>query len=268
MSEFEKLLKEYRDLKISPTKETFEKLKMEYVYYSNKLEGSNLTLIQTIDVIRNHKTSGEASIEDTIMAIDHYRALNSAITFGSNKYPLSEKILLSLHETLLRNSFNVDPFYQSWIDSGQQLGNYKVKANRIETTINGSKELFLTPTPEESKGLIQKSIELYLNSSNEFLDRLSKLVQNIYNAHAFFDGNKRMTRLVIANLLLANGIPLMLPHANYNDYNEALIKGFVNNESNSIKTVLEQGFNQYLASEIETHKKAKNPNRGGFGLIV
>ena len=267
MTEFEQLSDKYKTLKLSPTKEEHEQLKIEYVYHSNRLEGSNLTLIQTVDVIKHHKTSGEVSLVDMMMAVDHYRALNAAISFGANKYPISERILLSLHDTLLKNSFQIDPVYQSWIESGQELGQFKVKANRIRTTINGTEEYFLTPDPEESRQLINESIEQYGKSGDPFLVKLSKLVQNVYNAHAFFDGNKRMTRLIIANQLTVNGYPLMLPHASQNEYNEALIRGFVDNTHEYILQVIERSFNQQLSAEIEKYNSAKKPNRG-FGLII
>lgn len=267
MTEFEQLFEKYKALKLSPTKEEYEQLKLEYVYHSNRLEGSNLTLIQTVDVIKHHKAQGEVSLEDMMMAVDHYRALNAAISFGVNRYPLSERILLSLHDTLLKNSFQIDPAYKSWIDSGQELGQFKVKSNRIKTTIRGEEEYFLTPDPDQSREFINDSIVQYGRSTDPFLVKLSKLVQNVYNAHAFFDGNKRMTRLIIANQLTANGYPLLIPHGNQNEYNEALIRGFMDGTHEHILPVMERSFNQQLSVEIDKYNNAKKPNRG-FGLII
>lgn len=267
MSEFEQLLNQYKSLNIIPSKQDIEQVKVEYVYHSNRLEGSNLTLIQTVDVIKHHKAKGEVSLEDMMMAVDHYRSLNAAISFGANKYPLSEKILLSLHETLLKNTFQIDPAYTSWIENGQELGQFKVKSNRIKTTIRGHEELFITPEPNQSKEMIIGSLSNYQQSNEPFLVKLSKLVQNIYNAHAFFDGNKRMTRLIIANQLMVNSYPLLIPHAHQNDYNEALIRGFMSGTHTEILSVIERSFNQQLSAEIERYNNAKKPNRG-FGLIL
>lgn len=269
MSEFEELFKQYASLSISPSKDEFEDVKIKFVYFSNKLEGSNLTLVQTIDVIKHHKTTGETSVVDSIMAIDHYRALNEALMFGANKYPLSENIILKLHETLLKNSFQIDPFYHSWIESGQELGKFKVKSNRIKTTLNGTDTYHETPDPQRSKEMMKESIDLYLSSTENFVTRLAKLVQNMYNAHAFFDGNKRMTRLLIANQLIANGFPLMIPHGDqYVDYNNALIEGMLERNSAAIERVIETGFNQYLSEEIEKYTSSHSSSSTGFGLIL
>lgn len=270
MSEFEKLFTEYSSLGISPSKQEFEDIKIKFVYFSNKLEGSNLTLVQTIDVIKHHRTIGETSVIDSIMAIDHYRALNEALLFGANKYPLSENIVLKLHETLLKNSFQIDPFYHSWIESGQELGRFKVKSNRIKTSLNGSDTYHETPDPEQSREMMNQSIELYKSSQESFVPRLAKLIQNMYNAHAFFDGNKRMTRLIIANQLFANGFPLMIPHASqYLDYNVGLIEGMIAQQSVAIERVIETGFNQHLSEEIEKYKSSSNSSSGkGFRLIL
>ena len=269
MSEFDEIFKQYQALSIQSSKEEFEALKLKFVYFSNKLEGSNLTLAQTIDVIKHHTAKGETSIVDSIMAIDHYRALNDALLFGANKYPLSETMLLRLHETLLKNSFQIDPFYQSWAESGQQLGSYKVKSNRIKIMQNGVESYHETPSPEQSRELIVQSIDQYIKSDELFLVRLAKLIQNCFNAHAFFDGNKRMTRLIVAHELLANGYPLMLPHGDsYMDYNAALVEGMLEHTSNAIQRVLETGFNQQLTEEIEKSKAARSSSGKGFGLIL
>jgi Fic family protein len=268
MKTFETLLKQYSELGLIQSKAEFDKVKIEFVYHSNRLEGSNLTIIQTQDIVNTHKASGEVSVIDSLMAIDNYRALNQALSFGASKYPLTEKILLSLHESLLKNSFELDPAYVSWKEKGQELGAYKIKANRILHVQNDVEVYYETPTPEQSQEMILKSLEAYNSSATPFIEKLSKLVQNVYNAHAFFDGNKRMTRLLIANQLLANGFPLVVLHNDKNAYNEALIDGFVNQTHQPIMNVLVTAFNQYLAQQIEEQKHTKKPKSKGFGLIL
>lgn len=268
MKTFESLLKQYNELGLIQSKADFDKVKIEFVYHSNRLEGSNLTIIQTQDIVNTHKASGEVSVIDSLMAIDNYRALNQALSFGASKYPLTEKMLLNLHESLLKNSFEVDPAYLSWKEKGQELGAYKIKANRILYVQNNVEVYYDTPTSKESQEMILKSLEAFNGSASPFLEKLSKLVQNVYNAHAFFDGNKRMTRLLIANQLLSNGLPLVVLHNDKNAYNEALIDGFVNQTHQPIMKVLVKAFNQYLAQQIEEQKQSKKPNSKGFGLIL
>jgi len=173
--EFDDLLKTYHRLNIIQSKDEFDKTKIEFVYHSNRLEGSNLTLFQTEDIINSHHIKGEASFLECLMAIDNYRALNLALTFGVNKYPLTEKMLLNFHQTLLKNSFENDPAYASWKDKGQLLGEFKVGSNRIRRTEGGKDVYYPTPTVIESKENILKSLELYNFSSEHFLEKLSKL---------------------------------------------------------------------------------------------
>jgi len=268
MKAFDSLLKQYNDLGIIQSKDEFEKIKIEFVYHSNRLEGSNLTIIQTQDIVNTHKTTGEVSLVDSLMAIDNYRALNQALSFGANKYPITEKMLLDLHKSLLKNSFELDPAYSGWKDKGQKLGAYKIKTNRILHLQDSIEKYYETPSPKESKEIILKSLEAHNRSSDPFLEKLSKLIQNIYNAHAFFDGNKRMTRIVIANRLVANGFPLVVLHGNKDAYNVALMDGFINQTHTSIMEVLVKSFNQYLAQKIEESKDLKKPNSKGFDLIL
>ena len=74
--EFDDLLKTYCNLDINQSKMVFDQAKIDFVYYSNKLEGSAITLTQTKDVIYNHKSKGETSIIDSIMAIEQYKFYN------------------------------------------------------------------------------------------------------------------------------------------------------------------------------------------------
>lgn len=267
MDKFENIVKQYRKLEISQSKEEFDQAKIDFVYNSNKLEGSNLTLIQTQEIIQHHAIKGEASIVDSLMAIDHYRALNQALSFGANKYPLTDKMILQLHGSLLKSSFEVDPFYENWKAQGQLPGAYKIKSNRILFQQGHKKTYYETPTPEDSRKLYVKSIEHYYGSDEVFLVKLSKLIQNLYNAHAMFDGNKRITRLIMAQQLLANDLPLMVINYNKGIYNEALMNGFINKNHEELLTVLNIIFSQYLSSSIEKHRSAKKISGKGLGFI-
>ena len=264
--EFDELLKRYKTLNIEASKQEFDKLKINFIFHSNRLEGSNLTLAQTEELINHHTLKGEGSLEHMLMAIDNYKALNQALMFGANKYPLSERLILQLHKILLKNTFEIDPFYNSWKTDGQKLGEFKIKSNRIKITNFNEDVYYSTPEPSKSIELIRESIEIYNISKNHFIDKLSNLVQNIYNAHAFFDGNKRMTRLIIGNQLIANKLPLMVGHNHENKYNDALVEGFINGGSDNIKEVLNISFCQHLSKEIELTKKMKKPK--GFGMIL
>ena len=267
MNKLNSLIKQYNSLNITQSKDEFSRMKIEYVYHSNRLEGSNLTIIQTEDVINLHQIKGEASIIDGVMAIDNYRALGQALSFGANKYPLNENMLLSLHSTLLKNTFELDPGYNSVKSKGQKLGEYKTTSNRILFTQGTNKEYFDTPTPKESAELVKQSLSDYQNSKDPFVLKLSKLLQNIYNAHPFFDGNKRMTRLIIANQLIANGYPLIVLHRNKNTYNEALINGFINQTHEPLMNVLLVNFKQFYAERIQEVSIVKKPKKG-FNYIL
>lgn len=271
MEDFDRLLKIYNKDIVVLSPEQVKEMKINFIFHSNRLEGSNLSLSQTDDVISNTKVKGDSSVVDILMALDHYKALNQAIDFGLKKYPLSKKMLLSLHHTLLKNSFNVDEFYDSWKLSGQELGKFKIKHNRILIIKDNKQQYYNTPSAEMSENLIEKSIDIYNNSEEHIVVKLAKLLQNIFNAHAFFDGNKRMTRLLIANQLYANGFDLMIAHENKNEYNAALVDGFLNKTEQPIQSVLLKYFKQYLAKEIEMNEQVKKATKSegiNFGLII
>ena len=271
--EFDQLLKQHKDIDFVKSIEEERALKQQFVHYSNKLEGSNLTLIQTEQIINENKittSDNAATLVDIMMAHDHYAALNQAISMGMNKYPLNEKILLSIHHTLLKKTFEVAGDYFHVISKGQKLGEFKKTNNKIKHIQGGHVEYLVPPDFEIAPKITLRAIADYYNSNEHFIEKLSKLIQSIWSAHPFFDGNKRMTRLIVANQLIANGLPFMLPHSNKNNYNDALLEGFKTKSNKPIKEVLIVAFSQQLAKDIELYKKIKKntkPNKG-FTMIL
>ena len=267
--ELDKLIEKYKSFNHIDSKETLDKQKIDFVYHSNRLEGSNLTLAQTEDVINYHKTNGEVKLEDMLMAIDHHKALNESIAFGANKYPLSNNLLLQIHTQLLKNTFEISSEYFSWKNKGQKLGELKVSPNRIKITENGKETYFQTPSPEESKNFISQAISFHNKSTESFLEKTTKLMQNIYNAHPFFDGNKRMTRLIFANRLIANELPLITPHKDKYVYNDALVQGLKKGSHQDLKNIIEIEIKNHLQKEIQQLENTKKPKkRKGLGFIL
>lgn len=251
IKQFEQLVERYNSFDWVPPKQWYDQKKIEFVFHSNRLEGSSLTLIQTKDILESGSSNQGLSLVDGLMAVDHYKALNQALLFGGNKYPLTNKLLLEVHATLLKNTFEVDPFYISWKNKGQELGVFKASPNQILHQVGKNQELYPTCLPIECEARIAQALLNYEQSGLPFIEKLAELAQVIYSIHPFFDGNKRMVRLVIAKELVSEGLPLLLPHDHQNTFNEALVSGFIEKSYQPLLEVMLKAFVRQLTNEVD-----------------
>ena len=160
----------------------------EMVYNSNAIENSTLTLEDTEKIL-----SG-GSLERKINVREVYEAKNLAkITetlLEKNKLKLTNKLMLSLHKTLLTHiDDNIAGRFRSgkeWVRVGNQLG-----AN-----------------PQFVVTLMQELVDNYnQNKSSYLLDAIAHFHAEFETIHPFVDGNGRMGRALINLQLMNAGLP-------------------------------------------------------------
>lgn len=160
----------------------------EMVYNSNAIENSTLTLEDTEKIL-----SG-GSLERKINVREVYEAKNLAkITetlLEKNKLKLTNKLMLSLHKTLLTHiDDNIAGRFRSgkeWVRVGNHLG-----AN-----------------PQFVVTLMQELVDNYnQNKSSYLLDAIAHFHAEFETIHPFVDGNGRMGRALINLQLMNAGLP-------------------------------------------------------------
>ena len=160
----------------------------EMVYNSNAIENSTLTLEDTEKIL-----SG-GSLERKINVLEVYEAKNLAkITetlLEKNKLKLTNKLMLSLHKTLLTHiDDNIAGRFRSgkeWVRVGNHLG-----AN-----------------PQFVVTLMQELVDNYnQNKSSYLLDAIAHFHAEFETIHPFVDGNGRMGRALINLQLMNAGLP-------------------------------------------------------------
>ena len=173
----------------------------EMVYNSNAIENSTLTLEDTEKIL-----SG-GSLERKINVREVYEAKNLAkITetlLEKNKLKLTNKLMLSLHKTLLTHiDDNIAGRFRSgkqWVRVGNHLG-----AN-----------------PQFVVTLMQELVDNYnQNKSSYLLDAIAHFHAEFETIHPFVDGNGRMGRALINLQLMNAGLPPIIiqnksKHAEY-----------------------------------------------------
>lgn len=189
-------LNKLRPLPESAVKKLQEKFRIEMTYNSNAIEGNSLTLKETFLVINEGITVKGKPLRDHLEAKDHYAALDylyDLIERGKN-YTISEKLIRSIHQIITRET------------EKEYAGQYR----NSNVFIAGAKHV-----PPDALGvpkLMQGMID-WLNQNRKRLHiiELAALFHHkLVYIHPFFDGNGRVTRLIMNLLLMQQGYPLTI----------------------------------------------------------
>ena len=180
------------------------KIRLEFNYNSNHLEGNTLTLRETDLVINEGLTISGKSMREHLEAINHQEAIGYIKQLMESGFSFTESELLSIHNLILRGIIPED------------AGRYR----KVQVMIKGSSHM--PPQPY----LVAKEMENYFLWYESEKKKLHPVVlaaemhERLVTIHPFIDGNGRTSRLVM-NLIL-------LQH----DYVIANIKGDYDNRMN------------------------------------
>ena len=192
------------DMKKTDDERLWRKLRLEWNYNSNHIEGNSLTYHETELLLIHGRTAGGHPMRDYEemkahdVAIDHTRSLASA------EQVIGERDIRDLNKILLK-----EPFWQSAeTPDGQPTrkqivpGRYKRQPNHVRTTTG---ELHRFAEPGETPALMEK----WTREFRRDLERracplplfLAESHWNFLRIHPFDDGNGRTARL-LANYVL------------------------------------------------------------------
>ena len=194
----------------------WRKLRLEWNYNSNHIEGNTLTYHETALLLIHGRTAGEhpmrhyEEMKAHDVAIDHTRHLATAERI------LGEGDIRDLNKILLKEPF----WHIAQSPDGQQTrkrivpGEYKTQPNHVRTATG---ELHRFAEPEETPALMQAWVRDFrrdLHDSEVSESQLPLLLARSHwsflRIHPFDDGNGRTARLLTNYVLLRSGLPPMV----------------------------------------------------------
>lgn len=171
-----------------------QQFEIEMTYNSNAIEGNRLTLKETYLVIGEGITVKNKSLKDHLEAKDHYEALEFIMELVEHKKPqtVSEQLIKTLHQIVVRD------IEKEW------AGKYR----NSNVMITGAKHK--PPDAISVPSAIEEMIKWFRkNESKLHTIELAALVHHKFvSIHPFFDGNGRVSRLLMNVILLSEGYPL------------------------------------------------------------
>lgn len=193
----ESKLKELKSLRpIPPTifNKIREQFQIEMTYNSNAIEGNSLTLKETFWVIQEGLTIKEKPLKDHLEAKNHKEALEFLyeLTDSKKKNTVSEHLIRELHQLIVQDS------------QRDIAGKYR----------NG--DVYISGADHRPPSHIEVPIKMHelikwLNQNKKkyhIVELAALLHHKMANIHPFWDGNGRVSRLVMNILILNAGYPL------------------------------------------------------------
>ncbi len=185
-----------------------QKLKIDWTYDSNAIEGSSLTRGETLFFLQEGLTVEGKPFKDFLDARNHAEAIDFLYGIITDERPVSAGLMKEINALLLSGVSSTPAMNQM----GQKVqkkatpGEYKKQPNHVlqaDGTIHHYVE------PEQVPGEIEK-LCLWIN---EGLDKLPPLIvatvahYNLVRIHPFDDGNGRGARILMNLILIKKGYP-------------------------------------------------------------
>ena len=183
----------------------YDAIKIEYLYHSNKLEGSTFSKENLIDLLEQKKLTDEHFLDDVIETKNSLELFDNVI--DTLKEPLDKYLLWQWHRLLKRGTVD---------DEIDNIGKWKKYENRLSKT-----DLKLCE-PHLVDNSIYNLLEDWKESKKDIY-AIADFHQKFEHIHPFQDGNGRIGRFIILRQCLENNVDLIAIDDEYNkEYREAL----------------------------------------------
>ena len=194
----------------------YDAIKIEFLYHSNKLEGSTFSKENLIDLLESKKVNGEHFLDDVIETRNSLELFDEVIN-TLNK-PLDKYLLWDWHRILKKGSID---------DEIGNIGRWKKYENKLLNT-----DLKLCE-PNLVESNIFNLLEDWKESKKDIF-AIANFHQRFEHIHPFQDGNGRIGRFIILRQCIENNIDLI---AIDDEYRNALYVAQTTNDINPLVEV-------------------------------
>lgn len=197
---------------LSPDKESrlWQKLRMEWNYHSNHIEGNTLSLGETMLLLLHGKTSGDHDFREYEEMKGHDAAVDHVRHLAKDSRLITEADVRDLNRLAL-----VAPFWKEAVTAAghstrKQIvpGEYKHQPNNV-LTVTG--EIYYFASPEETPARMADLMQWFRAELEELKSDIAGMLAAFHHRfsviHPFDDGNGRCMRLLVNYALLRLGYP-------------------------------------------------------------
>ncbi len=220
-----------------------EKLRIEWTYNSNAIEGNTLTLGETAFFLREGLTSEGKPLKDYLEAKNHAEAIDGLMDVLQKKRPFTEGLIKELHAVLLKDmEFTLAKNeHGKFIKKPLHPGQYKTRPNHV-LTLSGKVHRYTDPL--HVKDEMEKLMHWFHEKTDlNPVEKAAVFHYRFVTIHPFDDGNGRLARLLMNLILMQFGYPpCIIKNAHRRKYLETL--------ENADSTGDLEPFLEFVASEL------------------
>ncbi len=223
-----------RPLPTAAVRRLQEQINTEWIYNSNAIEGSTLTLQETRLILETGMTIGGKSLREHFEVVNHQKAIDFVESLVRSETPVTPFHVRQIHQLVLTQ---ID-------DKG--AGNYR----QLTVRITGS--TYMPPEPWDVPGRMA-DWEQWLHGEAQSLHVVARAAMahhKLVAIHPFIDGNGRTARSVMNLLLMREGYPpSVIAKAYRRQYYRVLAQADRGREKplvNFVGRAVEQSLTRYL----------------------
>ncbi|MDP2039116.1 MAG: Fic family protein [Ignavibacteria bacterium] len=245
VDDLKKEIDAFHPLPVDVEERILQKLRLDWNYNSNAIEGNTLSYGETYVLIMDELTAQGKPLKDSLYMRGHNKAINYLINFVRNKEELTEAAIRELHKTILVEPYEIDAVTADGKPTKRTVtpGAYKTQPNHVKTATG---EMHYFATPEETPAKMQDLMTWYRKTREDKEVHPVVLAaffhHHFVSIHPFDDGNGRMARLLMNLLLMqSNYPPVVIKTKDKNNYYLALSQADAGNTS---------PFTEYVANAL------------------
>lgn len=215
---------------ISPEQEARvrQKIRLEWNYHSNAIEGNSLTYGETKAFIMLGLTAKGKPFKDYLDIRGHNQVIDVLADIVKRKEELTESDIRELHKILLVEPYPSEAITPDGKRSTRliEIGKYKTTPNHVLTS-TGQTHFFASPeeTPAKMGDLVRWYREERDRGTTHPVILAATFHHEFVSIHPFDDGNGRMARVLMNLILMQSGyLPVVLKLDRKSEYFLALEK--------------------------------------------
>ena len=237
-----------------------QKLRLEWNFHSNAIEGNPMSYGETVTYLMYGLTAKGKTLKDHLDIRGHNEAIFLLLNMVKEARGFSESDIRTLHKIIL-----VEPYYSNAITpDGQptkrmiQIGQYKDQPNHVITP-TGETHYYATP---EDVPILMGELMAWYNTEKDNPQVHPSVLAAIFHhrfvaIHPFDDGNGRLGRILMNLILMQKGFPpAIVKLKDREDYYLAL-----NNANSGNYTLLVAYICQSLKDALDLYLRATQGER-------
>lgn len=218
-------LDEFRPLSADVESRILQKIRLDWNYHSNHLEGNKLTYGETKALILFGMTAQGKPLQDHLEVSGHDEAVKWIEDVVKGDFPLNETFIRQLHQLILKESYTK----ASKTKDGQivqrriNVGVYKTTPNHVLTPTG---EMFYFASPEETPAKMHDLMAWYAEQKGkkDAILLAAEFHYKFIRIHPFDDGNGRVARLLMNFIMMQGGYPPAIIKTDDKEYYYAALR--------------------------------------------